>query len=206
MAEYEPLILDRGEGCVLWDIDGRQYIDGVSSLWCNIHGHKHPKIDAAIRATSSRGPRHVAGEFPPDDHPTGEAIGRSRPAGLESRFFLRRRGHGRRGGRENGPAILAAAETRGLSRFLCNKNGTVPLCRQQDRGCFDRQECLSSFYRRGRRCYMGKNLLSGLGRRLSRRHAGERERGGRRAVPRHVPAAVVRDAPRAGARYVSHAR
>ena len=29
---------------------GTEYIDGVSSLWCNIHGHRHPKIDAAIRA------------------------------------------------------------------------------------------------------------------------------------------------------------
>ncbi|HEY4761630.1 MAG TPA: adenosylmethionine--8-amino-7-oxononanoate transaminase [Thermoguttaceae bacterium] len=50
MAEYEPLIIKRAQGCVLYDIDGNQYIDGVSSLWCNIHGHRHPKIDAAIRA------------------------------------------------------------------------------------------------------------------------------------------------------------
>jgi adenosylmethionine-8-amino-7-oxononanoate aminotransferase len=49
MAEYEPFIIERAEGCVFWDIDGREYIDGVSSLWCNIHGHRHPKIDAAIR-------------------------------------------------------------------------------------------------------------------------------------------------------------
>ena len=49
MAEYEPFVIDRAEGCVLTDIDGNQYIDGVSSLWCNIHGHRHPKIDAAIR-------------------------------------------------------------------------------------------------------------------------------------------------------------
>jgi adenosylmethionine-8-amino-7-oxononanoate aminotransferase len=34
---------------VFWDIEGNEYIDGVSSLWCNIHGHRHPKIDAAIR-------------------------------------------------------------------------------------------------------------------------------------------------------------
>jgi adenosylmethionine---8-amino-7-oxononanoate aminotransferase len=54
MAEYEPLILERARGCVLWDIDGREYIDGVSSLWCNIHGHRHPKIDAAIRAQLDR--------------------------------------------------------------------------------------------------------------------------------------------------------
>ncbi len=54
MAEYEPLILERAEGCVLWDIDGREYIDGVSSLWCNIHGHRHAKIDAAIRSQLDR--------------------------------------------------------------------------------------------------------------------------------------------------------
>ena len=49
MAEYEPLLIERAEGCTLIDIDGNRYIDGVSSLWCNVHGHRHPKIDAAIR-------------------------------------------------------------------------------------------------------------------------------------------------------------
>jgi adenosylmethionine-8-amino-7-oxononanoate aminotransferase len=49
MAEYEPLIIERAEGCELIDIDGRRYIDGGSSLWCNIHGHRHAKIDAAVR-------------------------------------------------------------------------------------------------------------------------------------------------------------
>lgn len=48
MAEYEPLLIERGEGCRLFDIDGREYIDAVSSLWCNLHGHHHPRIDAAI--------------------------------------------------------------------------------------------------------------------------------------------------------------
>ncbi|MGD0654064.1 MAG: adenosylmethionine--8-amino-7-oxononanoate transaminase [Thermoguttaceae bacterium] len=54
MAEYEPLILERAQGCLLWDIDGREYIDGVSSLWCNIHGHGHPRIDAAVREQLDR--------------------------------------------------------------------------------------------------------------------------------------------------------
>jgi len=54
MAEYEPLVLQRAEGCVLVDIDGREYIDGTSSLWCNVHGHRHPKIDAAIRRQLDR--------------------------------------------------------------------------------------------------------------------------------------------------------
>jgi adenosylmethionine-8-amino-7-oxononanoate aminotransferase len=49
MEEYEPLILQRGEGCQVVDIDGNWYIDGVSSLWCNVHGHRHPRLDAAIR-------------------------------------------------------------------------------------------------------------------------------------------------------------
>ncbi len=49
MAEYEPFVIERAEGCVLVDIDGNEYIDGVSSLWCNIHGHRHPRIDAAVR-------------------------------------------------------------------------------------------------------------------------------------------------------------
>ncbi|MHC4177765.1 MAG: adenosylmethionine--8-amino-7-oxononanoate transaminase, partial [Planctomycetota bacterium] len=54
MAEYEPLILDRASGCVLVDIDGKEHIDGVSSLWCNIHGHRHPRLDAAIREQLDR--------------------------------------------------------------------------------------------------------------------------------------------------------
>ena len=49
MAEYEPLLIERASGCTLVDVQGREYLDGVSSLWCNIHGHRHPRIDAAIR-------------------------------------------------------------------------------------------------------------------------------------------------------------
>ncbi len=36
-------------GCFLVDLDGREYLDGVSSLWCNVHGHRVPEIDAAVR-------------------------------------------------------------------------------------------------------------------------------------------------------------
>ena len=49
-AEEEPLVVERAEGTDLIDIDGRRYIDGVASLWCNVHGHRHPRIDAAVRA------------------------------------------------------------------------------------------------------------------------------------------------------------
>ncbi len=48
MGDYEPLLIDKAEGCWLTTADGRRVLDGVSSLWCNIHGHRHPRIDAAI--------------------------------------------------------------------------------------------------------------------------------------------------------------
>lgn len=50
MAEYEPFIIERAQGSTLFDIQGRAYLDGVSSLWCNVHGHNHPRINAAISA------------------------------------------------------------------------------------------------------------------------------------------------------------
>jgi adenosylmethionine---8-amino-7-oxononanoate aminotransferase len=48
-VEEEPLMIERAEGTQLIDSEGRRYIDGVSSLWCNVHGHRHPGIDAALR-------------------------------------------------------------------------------------------------------------------------------------------------------------
>jgi adenosylmethionine---8-amino-7-oxononanoate aminotransferase len=53
-TEEEPLIVERGEGSDLIDTRGRRYIDGVSSLWCNVHGHHHPRIDAAVRVQLDR--------------------------------------------------------------------------------------------------------------------------------------------------------
>src|SRR5437763_4010186 len=52
--EEPPLVIDRGNGTNLYDVDGNAYIDGVSSLWCNVHGHRHPAIDAAVRAQLDR--------------------------------------------------------------------------------------------------------------------------------------------------------
>jgi adenosylmethionine-8-amino-7-oxononanoate aminotransferase len=47
-CEEEPLIIERAEGSCLVDDKGRRYLDGVSSLWCTVHGHRHPGIDAAV--------------------------------------------------------------------------------------------------------------------------------------------------------------
>jgi len=46
----KPVIIDSAEGFFLIDTEGNRYIDGVSSLWCNVHGHRVKKIDDAIKA------------------------------------------------------------------------------------------------------------------------------------------------------------
>ncbi|MBM2809269.1 MAG: bioA [Chloroflexi bacterium] len=47
--EAEPqLVIDRADGCYLFDSEGRRYLDGVSSLWVTAHGHRRAEINAAI--------------------------------------------------------------------------------------------------------------------------------------------------------------
>lgn len=44
-----PLIIESGQGCFLRDLDGLDYLDATSSLWCNVHGHRVEQLDQAIR-------------------------------------------------------------------------------------------------------------------------------------------------------------
>ena len=53
-AASDPLVIDRAEGVYLYDTEGRRYLDGVSSLWCNVHGHRHPTLDEALRRQVDR--------------------------------------------------------------------------------------------------------------------------------------------------------
>jgi adenosylmethionine-8-amino-7-oxononanoate aminotransferase len=45
----EPIVIVEGEGAVLRDVRGREYLDANSSIWTNLHGHNHPKINSAIQ-------------------------------------------------------------------------------------------------------------------------------------------------------------
>ncbi len=57
MQDYmveDPLIIERAEGCFLFDIEGKRYIDGVASLWVNVHGHRKKAIDDALQAQLAR--------------------------------------------------------------------------------------------------------------------------------------------------------
>lgn len=52
MKEYDfenAPVIAAGKGCYLIDIHGRRYLDGVSSLWVNVHGHRTPALDEAIK-------------------------------------------------------------------------------------------------------------------------------------------------------------
>jgi adenosylmethionine-8-amino-7-oxononanoate aminotransferase len=50
MQEYEPLLIEAGQGATLFDTAGNAYLDGSASMWCNVHGHRHPRLDAALKA------------------------------------------------------------------------------------------------------------------------------------------------------------
>jgi len=52
--EHDPLVLVSGHGAVLEDSEGREYIDGNSSIWTNLHGHRHPVIDTVLHAQLGR--------------------------------------------------------------------------------------------------------------------------------------------------------
>jgi adenosylmethionine---8-amino-7-oxononanoate aminotransferase len=88
MAEYEPLILERGQGCTVTDIDGREYLDATSSLWCNLHGHRHPKLDAAIAEQLNR-VAHVTnlGMSNPTTIELAKRLTDIAPSGLKHVFF-----------------------------------------------------------------------------------------------------------------------
>jgi adenosylmethionine---8-amino-7-oxononanoate aminotransferase len=53
-AAAEPLIIERADGNWLIDTNGRRYLDGVSSLWVNVHGHRRRELDDAVRAQLDR--------------------------------------------------------------------------------------------------------------------------------------------------------
>jgi len=52
MQEWEqedPVIIDRGKGSYLIDTEGKRYLDGTSSIWVNLHGHRHPALNRALK-------------------------------------------------------------------------------------------------------------------------------------------------------------
>src|SRR6516165_1157495 len=46
--KHEPITIVEGQGAILRDVHGREYLDANSSIWTNLHGHRHPRINRAI--------------------------------------------------------------------------------------------------------------------------------------------------------------
>jgi adenosylmethionine---8-amino-7-oxononanoate aminotransferase len=53
-VKHEPIVIAEGKGAVLQDTHGREYLDANASIWTNLHGHNHPRINTAIRRQLGR--------------------------------------------------------------------------------------------------------------------------------------------------------
>src|SRR5438067_1626045 len=86
--DEDPVLIERAHGTTLVDTEGREYIDGVSSLWCNVHGHRHPDIDQAVRDQLDRVAHSTMLGL---SHPGAAELGRKlldvAPEGLQRVFY-----------------------------------------------------------------------------------------------------------------------
>ena len=58
MRDWEadtPIVITRGEGSFLVDTEGNRYLDGVASVWTNVHGHCRPEINRAVKEAEEQG-------------------------------------------------------------------------------------------------------------------------------------------------------
>ncbi|MCK9374522.1 MAG: adenosylmethionine--8-amino-7-oxononanoate transaminase [Syntrophobacterales bacterium] len=86
--EEDPLIISRGEGVYLYDFQGRRYLDGVSSLWANLHGHRRPELDQALVAQLSQVAHStLLGIAHPAAIRLARRLASIAPAGLNKVFF-----------------------------------------------------------------------------------------------------------------------
>ncbi len=84
----DPVVIDRGEGAWLIDVEGRAYLDGVSSLWVNVHGHNRREINRAIAAQLDKiAHTTLLGLASPPSIELAERLVRLAPAGLRKVFY-----------------------------------------------------------------------------------------------------------------------
>ncbi len=84
----DQLVIDEAEGFELIDTEGRRYIDGFSSLWCNLHGHRVERIDTAIREQLAKvAHTTLLGYASPASIELAERLVRITPAGLDKVFY-----------------------------------------------------------------------------------------------------------------------
>ncbi len=112
--EHEPLVLVSGQGALLRDSEGREYLDGNSSIWTNLHGHRHPKIGRRHpRATrSGRGHTPFSASLIRSPRELARELVTLWPANTLTRVFFSDDGStAMEVGTEDGGAVLAADRT-----------------------------------------------------------------------------------------------
>lgn len=86
--DSQPLVIEKGQGCYLIDSDGNRYLDGVSSLWVNVHGHRHPRIDTAVSEQLNKiSHSTMLGLTNPPAVELARKLARISPRGLEKVFY-----------------------------------------------------------------------------------------------------------------------
>ena len=86
--QEEPLIIERGKGPYLIDTAGRKYFDGTSSIWVNLHGHRHPTLDHAMKKQLDRlAHSTLLGLSNPPSIQLARALIRIAPKGLTRVFY-----------------------------------------------------------------------------------------------------------------------
>lgn len=91
MREWErqpPLIIKRGKGSYVYDMEGNPYLDATASIWVNVHGHRHPRIDQAIRHQLTQvAHTTLLGLSNPPAIQLAKALIRLAPKGLQKVFY-----------------------------------------------------------------------------------------------------------------------
>jgi len=101
------------ERAYLIDTKGKRYLDGTSSIWVNLHGHRHPALDRAIKRQLDKVAHSTLfGLSNPPAIQLARALIRIAPNGL-TRVFIPTMGRQRSKSRSNGGAVLAAATSHG---------------------------------------------------------------------------------------------
>jgi len=87
-VENPQLVIDRGEGVKLYDVDGKEYLDAISSLWVNIHGHRRKEINEAVIAELNKIEHStLLGLINEPSAELAEKLVEVTPAGLEKVFY-----------------------------------------------------------------------------------------------------------------------
>ena len=113
--ENEPaIVIERGEGSWLIDTDGNRWLDGVGSIWTNVHGHCRPEINEAIkRQVDKLEHSTLLGLTNEQAVLLAKRLVDITPQGLVQGFLLRQRLDCSRNRHQNGLPVLAAPGTAG---------------------------------------------------------------------------------------------